>query len=398
MPRTMPRGNSIMLVSLTLLFILAALSWVPGKAWAESGQISLDVRDTDIRDVLSALAIEMNATVILDTEPVKITFKAENLPPEEALSLIIQSQGLASVQNGNIIVVGKPAILQENYFDRMILTRFDTYYVTPDQIKGLISSLELDISVLSLDTNPGTLWVQGTAQSLQKVRELVNAVDFPENHQLALLEYRTVTVTQITPQRVVELLSSAGVKLNHYIIRNNQLMVFEKKLFPRWSEIETLITQLDTLDSRKEKAFVYQLKNVSAKDAAARLMLFNLGAGNEVKTITYNNDNLGHELLVICPPYLEGAVRDALSAIDLTRSKINAPVASAKGAKAYDSISNTRSLLSEMSGVSVSSMRISGNLSVDGVTPLYVLWANETPDKIKKLQDLAASFSSGGED
>ncbi len=380
--------------ALALLFTLAALAWAPGKACADSGQISLDVREADIRDVLSALAVEMGVTVILDAKPVEITFKAENISPQQALNLIIQSKGLASVQKDNIIVVGEPGRLHGSYFSEMILTRFDTYYVAPDQIKGLISSLGLNIKVLSMEANPGAIWVQGTAQSLQKVRELVNAVDLKENHQLALLEYRTVTVSQIPPARAVELLAGAGVKLEHYIVLNNQLLVFEKRLFPRWAEIERLIAKLDTLNSRKEKAFVYQLKNVSARDAAARLKLFDFGSGNEIKTVTYNNDNLGRELLVICPPYLEGHVRDALSSIDLTRERIRAPIASAKGKNSYDSLNGKRSLLSELSGVSIINMHISGNLSGDYDNPAYVLWAEESPDKIKLLQDLASGLPS----
>lgn len=385
-------GLLALVTGLSLIVTLAALSWAPGKACADSGLISLDVREADIRDVLSALAFEMGVTVILDAKPVEVTFKAENIPPQQALNLIIQNKGLASVQKGGIIVVGEPARLQENYFSEMILTRFDTYYVTPEQIKGLISSLGINIKVLSMEANPGAIWVQGTAQSLQKVRELVNAVDLKENHQLALLEYRTVTVKQIPPTRVVELLASAGVKLDHYVTLNNQLLVFEKKLFPRWFEIEMLIAQLDTANSRKEKAIVYQLKNVSAKDAAARLKLFDFGINNEIKTITYNNDNLGRELLVICPPHLEGSVREALSSIDLTRERIKATIASAKGKNAHSSLNSKRSLLSELSGVSIANMYISGNLSGDSDNPAYVLWAEESPDKLKLLEDLASGL------
>lgn len=380
---------------LAALLLVTALSWRPGSARAEDGLISLDVRGADIRDVLSALAVEMGATIILDADPVEITFKADNLPPDQVLDLVIQRQGLASAQRGSTIVVGEPDKLKENYFDQMLLTRFDTYYVTPDQVKELISSLGLNISVLSLPDNPQALWVQGTVQSLQKARELVNAVDLPENNQLALLEYRTVTTSQLSPDRVVELLDSAGIKLEHYIINGNQLMVFEKKLFPRWEEVEALIARLDTLDALREKAFVYQLRNVSALDAAARLKLFNWGSGNEVKTITYNNDNLGRELLVICPPSLEGRVRNALASIDLTRNKIKATIASAQGKNSYNSLNNIRNLLSQMSGVSAAYMHISSNLSAEEDNQSYVLWAEESPDKIKQLQDLAASFSSG---
>jgi len=359
--------------------------------------LTLDVREADLRDVLSALALKMGATVILATKedkPVKITFQVKNVSPLQALELIVEKQGLTYLQRENLIIVGDQGTLQESFFNQLLLTRFNTFYVPAPKLIGFIKELGIPLKSITSEHDQNVLWVQGTAPALQKVRELINAVDGEEN-QLSL-EYRTLTPTQIPPARAVELLAKAGVTLKRYLVLNNRLLVFDRELFSRWAELEALVKDLDTMDARKQKAFVYQLKNIVARDAANWLKEFDFGAGNEVKTVTFNNPEFGRELLVICPPEVENQVRSALSSLDGTRQKTRAPVAAASGKFAHQALNAKRSLLSEMSGVPVGSMHISSNLSGDDDNPQYVLWAEETPDKLKLLQDLAAKLGGGG--
>ncbi|MEW6276903.1 MAG: energy transducer TonB, partial [Bacillota bacterium] len=191
----------------------------PAPAYAADPQmITLDVREADLRDVLSALALKMGSTIILgikEDKPVKVTFQVQNVTPAKALELLVQKQGLAYLQKENLIVVGEPEKLKENFFNEMILTRFDTYYLPAGKVKELIGELAIPLQTITVETNLNAIWVQGTAQALQKVRELINAVDLPEN--LPGLEYRIIAPTQISPTRAVELLTRAGISLQHYV-------------------------------------------------------------------------------------------------------------------------------------------------------------------------------------
>lgn len=381
-------------------------SALPAATAAGGELITLDLWEADPRDALSLLALKMGSTIILapkDEKPAKITFRVENVTPERALELLVQKLGLAYLEKEDVIVVGDPARLKESFFGEMHLARFDTQYVTSATIKQLLKELEVPIQILVIETNQYTLWAQGTAQALRKTRELVNAVDRPENavghsKNTLSLEYRLLSPTQISSTRLVELLDRAGVKLQRYLEVNNRIFIFDQELFSRWEEIESLAATLDTLSARKEKAFVYQLKNIVARDAAERLKMFDFGPGNEVKTITFNNPQFGQELLVICPPHVEGQVRSALAALDGVRQKVRAPVARAEGRFAFQELNAKRQLLSELSGVPLSSMSISGDLSggreddSGNDNPIYVLWVEETPDRIKLLEDLLAKM------
>lgn len=411
------RRQPALLAAALALLLLAGLAFPPGSPalpLADGGTVSLDVRDADLRDVLSALALKLNAVIILatkDDKPVRITFRAEKMSARQALDVIVQSRGLAYVEDGNLLVVGEPETLHKNFFSQMIITRLDTTYVTAQQLRELIDELRIgDVKCLSLDANPNAIWVQGTAQEVAKVWELLVAVDYPENQpkpeNQINLDYRSLTPNQVSPARAVELLDSVGVQLKRYVLLPGTVLVFDRQWFSRWPHVEALFKKLDCLEARKEKAFVYQLQNIVARDAAARLAKFDFVKGGAaeasndtdqdkdqqkdvVKIETFNYEQYSKELLVICPPHLEAQVRNALAILDSPRQKVRVPVTYAVGPYAHEELNAKRSLLSELSGVPVGSMHISRDLS-GGIkdNPYYVLWVEETPDKIKLIKDL----------
>ncbi|SFF92818.1 type IV pilus assembly protein PilQ [Desulfotomaculum arcticum] len=359
----------------------------------DGGEISLEVRDADLRDVLSALAVKLGVNIILtNSEPVSIDFKVKNITARKALELIIENQKMAYLQNGNIILVGDPGTLKSDFFNQMLLVKFDLYYIQADKIKDLIGQLGVDQTNIMVDTNPNAIWVQGTAQTLQKVRELIYAVDEKEN-QLSL-DYKALETYTIPPDRLVELMARAGVVFKRYVILDNRLLVFDRELFPRWEELQKLTQQLDVNAAQKNKAFVFQLKNIAAGDAKTRLDEFGF---TDVQAEAYNYDRLGHELMVICPPYLETQVRAALVSLDQTREKTKVPLLTGS----YDQVNSMRSLLSELSGVSASYLHISRNIAdtTDSDNREYVLWVEETPDKAQLIKDLIEEIGggSGGE-
>lgn len=357
--------------------------------YGSSGQkISLDVRSIDLKDLLSALALKMDLNIVLiEGSQAKVTLQLEDVSPRQALELVLQSHGLDYLQQGDIVIVGKPEVLKKDFFSQMVLTRFNTYFITSGELMGLIGDLGIPITGLTIDTNPNVIWAQGTVQELKKVRELIYAVDTAEN-QLSLA-YKTLTLTQISPDRAVDVLNRAGIELDKYFYLDNQLLVFDRELFNRWGQVEELFKRLDVQSAIEQKVFVYQLKNIVADDAAKRLDDFGL---NGVKTILSNNERFSREFIVICPPHLESQVRSALVVLDGTRQKVRVPVDKKSGAGAHAALNARRGLLSQLSGVPVGSMYISGNLSGDNDNPEYVLWVEETPDRIELIKDLIGAL------
>jgi type IV pilus assembly protein PilQ len=378
-----------------LVSTLLCFSWVGGntEVMASSGQISLDVRKADLRDVLSLLALKTNTNIVLIEEPTKITFSVENVSPMKALELLLQTIGMDYVQDGNLLIVGTPAKLQRG-FAETTLTRFDLVYIKTEQFEPLLYILDLPVTSFVLEGNPYVIWVEGTPQELVKVKELLAAVDQKENAVFdgsgpLPLDYRDVTVYAVEPSRLAQLIQQVGIPLERYLIMGNRLLIFDRAIIEQWDEFYRVISELDQIDARRSSVFPFRLNNIVAQDAAQRLSAFGYP---DVRVITFNFPELSRELIVICPPELESQVYTSLVTLDVAPEKIKATVTTATGPTARRELQAKRSLLAEMTSVSLSDMYISDNLSGDASNPHYILWAHETPDRIKMLQDLVESF------
>lgn len=384
-------GNTFLRVFFTVLLIIGLVTG-PGESasadvTAGSGPISVDFREADLRDALSALAIHNGVSVILTEEPVKVTFQAKDVSPRQALELLLQAEGLAYIQQGETVIVGKTDSLTQDFFNQMILTRFNLLFISAETLEELAGKLSIPVQSIALDTNPHVIWAQGTPQGLHKLQELIQAVDRPDSE--VSLEYRTITATQASPVRLVELLGEAGLPTERYMILGSKLMVFDKHLLARWDQVESLLRSIDSVYARENTVFVYPLKNMVAADAEERLQLLNFEG---LETVTFNYPELTRELLVICPPHLEIEVRGALNTLDGTRESIRVPVASATGEHARSALHAQRNLIHELTDVPVSHMHISSNLSGDRDNPHYVLWVEESPETVRQIENLISRF------
>jgi len=366
-----------------LPFASLVLSNTAHAASSGGGVISVDFRQVDLRDALSALAVQMGKNIILlgDDEPEEISFKAKNLTAAEALELLIQKQELSYVQQDNTIVVGDPGALDANYYNQMILARFDTYYVPAEKIKMLINELAIPQKNIIVEENPHVVYVQGTVPALEKVSELINNVDTEENS--LSVDFKTLQLYLISPERAVELLAKAGIELEKYVALDNKLLVFDREVFHRWEEIQKLAQNFDSLSAREEKVLTFKLNNVFAATAAKKLQEFKFG--EEITPLTSDSSKFSKELLVICPPGLETRVRSAVVNIDREQEIIKVPILTMNS---HQSIHSRKLLLSELTGIPVSNLHTSRNISGDSDNPEYVLWVEETPDNVALLRDM----------
>ena len=182
--------------------------------------ISLDVTDADLRDVLSALALNLRVNIIpAYDEEISVTFKVDNVPAMEALELLSHTYDLTYIRQGNLIVVGPQEKLTDDFFNQIVLTRFNLKHVTSDTVNSLIDELGIPIQRIWVEENPRIVWAQGTPPALCKVKELLSAVDIPESEEFVphiFLYTLKHTTTEYTLQRLDELVGGednlAGVR------------------------------------------------------------------------------------------------------------------------------------------------------------------------------------------
>ena len=348
-------------------------------------KVTIDVRNADLMDVMSALAIKMGINIVMmDSKPQSVTFQAKDISCGKALDLITRNKGLSYMKEGNIIIVGSKDMLPKYE----ILTRFEIHFITAAKVKDLIGQLNIpEVTVLTVDTNPNAIWVQGNDESLKKVQDLIYAVDTEDNSEEGEnLNYREIKTNNISPSRVLEVLNAAGLKVEHYVKLQDILVVFDQNILQRWDQVENLIKDFDFKGAESQTVYVHQLNNVVVGDAVQWLQEFDFGS--EIRIITPNNyDRFGQQIVVVCPPSLVKQVRDALAQLDQPKKSVKLPVLTFKGEHGNAILEAKRSLLSELTGISLYKMHISKNMGTTDY-PEYVLWVEEAPNKIKEIRDV----------
>ncbi len=74
--------------------------------------ISLDVKDADLRDILHTFSELTGLNIVVDPEVRgSVTVRLHDVPWDQALDLILRTNGLGYVLEGNILRVGKPSNL-----------------------------------------------------------------------------------------------------------------------------------------------------------------------------------------------------------------------------------------------------------------------------------------------
>ena len=93
-------------------------------------RISINVHDADVRDVLSAVAVNMGYSIVYSGDVSTITMKLENVTPAAALDYLLKSMGLSYLQEGSTLVVGKRETLTSDFARSISITRFNLAHIT----------------------------------------------------------------------------------------------------------------------------------------------------------------------------------------------------------------------------------------------------------------------------
>lgn len=85
---------------------------MPRKPLAPGDRISLDLKDADIRDVIRTFAELARINVVIDPEVRgSVTVRLHGVRWEDALDVILRSNGLGAVREENLVQVAAPARL-----------------------------------------------------------------------------------------------------------------------------------------------------------------------------------------------------------------------------------------------------------------------------------------------
>lgn len=182
-------------------------------------EISLSFQEIETRKVLQIVAEVAGVNMVVsDSVQGKITLQLENVPWDQALNIILRSEGLGMARIGNVITVAplgeitqrKKALqaAQEATRDTVPLQSaiIQINYAKAGQIAALIRSGTGETALLSergriaVAQRTNSLLITDTAQNLQQIRHVINQLDIPVRQ--VLIEARIVVANRSFSQEL----------------------------------------------------------------------------------------------------------------------------------------------------------------------------------------------------
>jgi type II secretory pathway component GspD/PulD (secretin) len=225
------------------------------------GKISLNVKNTDIRDVLSAIALGLDINIIFMEQPTRVTFKINNVTYLTALEYFLKSNGLGYTISDNIIIVGKSETLEKDFLNKQLIARFDLNYITAGQLSAKIDNLGIPVKQVVFNENEKMLWAQGTSQQLSKIKELVLMVDIPENmvkEPPSPGEDPEPEVVKLVPFKLEHIdanifesfIKQLGMDIKSIIIENNPQTIWISARDEEIKQLEEIVSLLDIEENK----------------------------------------------------------------------------------------------------------------------------------------------------
>ena len=170
-------------------------------------RISLNFQDIQLRAVLQLLADFTGINIVVsDAVGGNITLRLNDVPWDQALDIILSTQGLDKRQMGNVMLIDKASALiarenqalkEQQAAKKLVAVNSEllqlNYAKAADiatMLKDKSNSLLSDRGTLSVDTRTNTIWLQDTPNKLEEVRNLVKKLDIPVSQ--VMIEARIV--------------------------------------------------------------------------------------------------------------------------------------------------------------------------------------------------------------
>lgn len=152
--------------------------------------ISLDLQDTDIDNALRIIAEVSNLNIIASEDVAgKVTLRLIDVPWDQALDVILKTNGLDKVQEGNVVRIApveklrqeREALRQsqqaEEELEPLTVKYIRVSYAKAAELKPLIDSVISERGSVSYDERTNQLIVKDIRKGLKNVVELVSKLD-----------------------------------------------------------------------------------------------------------------------------------------------------------------------------------------------------------------------------
>lgn len=152
------------------------------KVERASDKVSINFVDTDIRDILSVVAEEIDKDVLFIGTPIRISIRAASVAKADLIDLIVSTAGeMAWVYSDDLIIVGQKEKINSDFIYKMMFTGIKLKYITSPELEVKAKSLGINLTFVTLPRALKKVWVQGTPTEISRIYKLLETLDRKEN-------------------------------------------------------------------------------------------------------------------------------------------------------------------------------------------------------------------------
>ncbi|MDD5504613.1 MAG: secretin N-terminal domain-containing protein [Candidatus Omnitrophica bacterium] len=156
----------------------------PQTPSADSGKVSLDLKNIDIVELLRVLSLKTGKTIVPSAFVTgRITIYLDNVAFEDVLDIIVLTQNLALNKVNNIYYVMSQAEYKQmfgrNYSDQRIIETIKVSYTKPSVAFETFNQLKSDIGKLVADEASGTIIVIDMPENIELMKTALEEIDKP---------------------------------------------------------------------------------------------------------------------------------------------------------------------------------------------------------------------------
>lgn len=154
----------------------------------QTGLISVDFKDADIRQVLRIIALKSGIDIVAgnDVEGL-VTIKLTNIPWEQALDIILRTYSFTYERKGRIIRVMTISALEQEVLSTEV---FPLNYANAADVPGIINEMLSDRGRVRFDERTNTVIVTDVPSTLFQIGQVVKRID--QRTPQVLIETRIV--------------------------------------------------------------------------------------------------------------------------------------------------------------------------------------------------------------
>lgn len=204
-----------MLALFVMMVVLACPVWAQEQAAAPAengiqedqavsaeGNVNLDFRDADIRNVLRILSFKSGINIVAGPEVTGlVTIKLKDVPWQQALAVILETYGYSYEQRGKIITVTTVENLKKRREDAQVLAdqeplitkTFVLNYAKAASVIESIEKMKTDRGSINFDERTNALIVRDISSNVDLIGEVITNLD--QTTPQVLIEAKIVETT-----------------------------------------------------------------------------------------------------------------------------------------------------------------------------------------------------------